>query len=33
VFCPAFNETSGISARFPQTGSVRIEASTPPIQL
>jgi hypothetical protein len=28
--CPAFYETSGISARFPQTINVRVEASTPP---
>src|SRR5689334_25045480 len=27
---PAFNVTSGITARFAQTANVRIEASTPP---
>ena len=27
---PAFNVTSGITARFSQTANVRIEASTPP---
>ena len=28
--CPAFNEASGTSARFPQTATVRVEASAPP---
>ena len=30
MFVPAFNVTSGITARFPRTMNVQVEASTPP---
>src|SRR5438067_3186415 len=30
VSCPAFNEASGTSARFPQVDATRVEASSPP---